>query len=81
MAWLERQGKFQFYDVTTWLTNNNNPHIAQYIHLLPNILKSKGTVTFDQSIEYSIIKKNYTQNVVEKPFPEPFRKNQNWAYF
>ena len=24
--------------------------------------------------------KNHTQNVVEKLFPDPFRKNQNWVY-
>ena len=24
--------------------------------------------------------KNHTQNVVEKLFPNPFLKNQNWAY-
>ena len=37
-----------------------------------------------QLIEYnvkSICLKNDTQNVVEKLFPDPFLKNQNWAYF
>ena len=24
--------------------------------------------------------KNHTQNMVEKLFPDPFLKNQNWAY-
>ena len=39
---------FKFYDVTAWLKNNCNTHIAQ-------ILKSKGnqTMTFAQLIEYN----------------------------
>ena len=37
---------------------------------------------FGQLKEYwkSFFLKNYTQNVVEKLFPDPFLKNQNWAY-
>ena len=33
---------------------------------------------FDQLIEYNF--RNHTQNVIEKLFPDPFLKNQNWAY-
>ena len=29
-AWLKIQGCFKSHDVTTWLTNNYNTHIAQY---------------------------------------------------
>ena len=31
--WLNQKGKvnFKIYDVTTWLTNNCNTHIAQYL--------------------------------------------------
>ena len=38
---------------------------------------------FGQFIEYkirNIFLKNHTQNVAEKPFPDPFLKNQNRAY-
>ena len=58
-------------------------HIAQY-------LKTKGnqTMKFGQ-LEYNmkwniawvaLFLKNQSQNVVEKLFPDPFLKNQNWAY-
>ena len=38
---------------------------------------------FGQLIEYSMrntFLKNHTQNVMEKLFPDPFMKIQNWAY-
>ena len=38
---------------------------------------------FCQLIEHNmrnIFSKNYTQNVAEKLFPDPFLKNQNWVY-
>ena len=56
------------------------------IHILSNISRCKGyqTITFGQLIQYNVrnifFKKNHTQNVVEKPFPNPFLKNQNRAY-
>ena len=64
---------FENYDVTSWLTNNCNTHIAQYIS------KSKGnqTMKFDQLIEYDMnifVEKSYMQNVLEK-FPDPYLKN------
>ena len=33
---LDKKGKinFKFYDVTAWLTNNCNTHIAQYLEML-----------------------------------------------
>ena len=37
-----------------------------------------------QLLDYNLISiflENHTQNVVEEPFPYPFLKNQNWAYF
>ena len=37
---------------------------------------------FGQSIEFNmrnIFLENYTQNVVDKIFPDPFLKYQNWA--
>ena len=40
-------------------------------------------MTFGQLIEYNIeifLLKNHTRNVVEKLSPDPFLKNQNWAY-
>ena len=30
-AWLEYESNFKIYDVTTWLTNNYNAYIAQYL--------------------------------------------------
>ena len=33
-----------------------------------------------QLIEYNILLKNHTQNVLEKLFPDPYLKSQNWAY-
>ena len=58
------------------------------IYTLLIISRSKGSQTmkygqYGQLIEYNmrnIFLKNHTQNVVEKPFPEPFLKNQNWVY-
>ena len=50
--------------------------------ILPNISRSKVNqiMKFGQLIEHNmkiIFLENHTQNVVEKPFPDPFRKNQN----
>ena len=58
------------------------------IHILANISRSKGiqTMKFVLLTECNMRKwetfflKNHTQNVVEKLFPDPFLKNQNWAY-
>ena len=54
------------------------------MHIFPNISSRKGnqTMKFGHLIEYNMRKnflKNYTQNVVEKLFPDPFLKNQNWS--
>ena len=39
---------------------------------------------FGQLVEYNMwnifLKKNHTQNVVEKLFPDPFQENQNQAF-
>ena len=46
--------------------------------------KSNQTMNVGQLIEYKRGKtffKNHTQNEVEKLFPDPFLKNQNWAYY
>ena len=50
-------------------------------HMLSNISRNKGsqTMKFGQLIAYNIITfflKNHTQSVVEKLFPDPFRKIQ-----
>ena len=37
---------FKFYDVTAWLTNNSNTHIAQYLRS-----KDNQTMKFGQLIE------------------------------
>ena len=52
---------FQMYDVTTWLLNNYNAHIAQHPRN-----KSSKTMKFCQLIEYNkrdIFIRNYTKNV------------------
>ena len=47
------------------------------INILSNISRSKGnqTMKFGQLIVYN--RKNHTQNVEEKLFPDVFLKNQN----
>ena len=68
---------FKIYDTTTWKTNNDNTHIAQYLKKQRQLDKE-----ICQLIEYniSIFFRNDAQNVVEKQFPDPFLKNQSWAY-
>ena len=66
---------FKFYDVAAWLTNNCNTHIA------PRYCNQ--TIKFGQLIELTwetFFLKNHSQNMVEKLVPDPFLKNQNWAY-
>ena len=56
-----------------------------WIHILPNISKSKDnqTMKFRQLIEHIIrnifIEKSCTK-MVNKQFPDSFLKNQNWTY-
>ena len=52
---------------------------------MPNILRSTGnqTIKFGQLIDYNmrnIFFKDHTQNLVQKLVPDPFLKNENWAY-
>ena len=52
------------------------------IHILSYTSRGEDnqTLKFGQLIEYNIrniFLKNYTQNVVEKPVPDPLIKNQN----
>ena len=52
------------------------------IHILPNISRSKGNQArkFDQLIKYNmrnVFLDNQTQNEAEKPYLDPFLKNQN----
>ena len=55
------------------------------MHKLANIWRSKGNQTkkFSQLIEPNMknifLEKSYT-NVMEKLVPDPFLKNENWAY-
>ena len=61
---------FKFYDVTAWLTNNCNTHIA---HISRS--KDNHVMKFGQLIEHNMrnifFLKNHTQNVLEKLFPDP----------
>ena len=70
---------FEIYDVTAWLTNNCNTHIAQYSRS-----KDKQTMKFGQLIEYNIknifVEKSYTKYAGET-IPRPLSKiSKNWAY-
>ena len=52
------------------------------IQILPNISRSKGNQArkFDQLIKYNmrnVFLDNQTQNEAEKPYLDPFLKNQN----
>ena len=52
------------------------------IHILPNISRSKGNQArkFDQLIKYNmrnVFLDNQTRNEAEKPYLDPFLKNQN----
>ena len=55
------------------------------MHILTNISKSKGNqaMEFGQLIEHNMetfFLENHTQIAMEILFPDPFLKNQNWAY-
>ena len=68
---------FKIDHVTTWLTNNCNTHIAQYLK------KGIQEMKFDQLIEYNmrnIFSKIHTQNMVKKIFLETFIKKLNRVY-
>ena len=51
------------------------------IHILPNISRSKGSLKkfgeLQNIIWKTLLLKNYTQNVVEKQFPDRFLKIKN----
>ena len=69
-----KKGKvnFKIYDVTSSLINYCNTHIEQYFEKYRQSGNENAWQTFFLEI--------YTQNVVEKLFPDPFPKTQNWAY-
>ena len=53
------------------------------MHVLPNVSRRKGnqTMKFGQVIKHKMRKtflENYTQNAVEKLFPDSFLKTQNY---
>ena len=64
---------FKFYDVTAWLTNNCNTHIAQYLEKIEGNQKMK----FGQLIEYNMrsIFLQYSYSTCgEETSPRPFSK-------
>ena len=69
---IRKISKFQIYDVTTWLTNNFNAHIDQYLRS-----KDNQTMKFGQLVEYNMrnifLKKSYTKYDGET-IPTPFSK-------
>ena len=67
---------FKYCDVTTWETNNCNTKIAQFLK------KQRQPDNEIQSVNRIKHEKNFSWkfNVVDKLFPDPFLKNQNWAY-
>ena len=64
--------------ISKFMTSHSGKQIL-VIHILPNISICKGNqaIKFGQLIKYNM--KNIFL-VVEKLFPEPFLKYQNWAY-
>ena len=42
--------------------------------------KDNQAMKFGQYNMRNIFLENHSQNVVEKLFPDPYLKNQNWAY-
>ena len=66
--WLERLDYFKIYDVINWLTNNCNTHIDRFLK------KQRQSDT-----EIWLVIENHIRNIFLE-FPDPFLKNQNWAY-
>ena len=68
---------FKIYDATDWTK-------VITIHVLSNFSRSKWKRTMKlcqlRTYHEKYILKNHTQNIVEKLVPDPFLKNQNWAY-
>ena len=57
----------KFYNITAWLTNNCNTHIAQYLEkYLSQLIECTWEIFF---LKY------HTQNVMEKLVPDPFLKD------
>ena len=52
---------FKFYDVTVWLTNNSNTHIAQYLE------KQRQSDNEIWSVNRILIECNIGNNFLEKP--------------
>ena len=56
------------------------------LYKFPDISKSQDnqTMKFGQLIEYNMrnifYKKSHAQNALDKLFPDPFMKNQDWEY-
>ena len=78
MAWLKEKVNFKIYDVTTWLTNNYNTYIAQYLknYRQPgNEICSVNRIKHEKHFSWKIIQKIWGRNFSQT------LKNQNWAYF
>ena len=59
---------FKIYDVTTWLTNNCNTHIAQY---LTKERQSDNEIWSVNRTSREIFRfKNHIENEAERPVPE-----------
>ena len=74
----KNQVNFKIHDVTTWLKNNCNTHIDQYLRS-----KFNQAMTFGQLIEYNmrniLLTKSFTKCCKETK-PDTFVKSQDWAY-
>ena len=76
MTRLRDKVKFKINDVTTWLTNNYNTHIIEYLIKLKQS-GNKIWLVIEYIISETFFLKNHKQNVMEKLFPDLFLKNQN----
>ena len=60
--WLDKKykAKFEFYDVTAWLINNCNTHIAQYLEKYSNQTMKFGQLT-ECNMRNIFFEKSYTK--------------------
>ena len=50
------------------------------MYKLPNIYRRKSNQIMKFSLSKLFFSKIHAKNMVEKPVPDPFLKNQNWVY-
>ena len=74
----KNQVDFKFYDVTNWLRNNCNTHIAKISRSAGNHTMKFGQLEWNDQQNVAcetFFLENHAQNVVEKLVLDPFLKN------